>query len=647
MSIPLARALGLSLAAAALSCTPPAPPEPPKTEPAATAVATATAAPAPEQPVPVPVTAADPSWGSAEAPVTIVAFSDFECPFCDRVRTTLEELKEAYGPEKLRVVWKNHPLPFHKNAAGAARAAHAVFLTHGNDAFWSAHHALFNRQRILADASEQLLERARAKQADLGPTLAAADAKIAGDAAVVKASGITGAPAFYINGLHLSGAQPTDKFKAIIDEQLTKAAALVQRGVAPGKVYAELTRAQWTKVERPVLKLGSMDKDSDVDSRPMYALPTGKSPSRGPADALVTMVLATDLRCANCAQAANAVAEAMAADRKNARLVVKFQRASGKDASDAALHLAIEARTKKGDTGFWKVYDALRAETTVDDAALERAAAAAGLPVKVSMQAVRDRKHKAVIDADEEALVDATVMSGVLFMNGHPSFAPTADMVKRQLAGEIAAAQKLVDQGTARAKVYDKIQEGARPPRPFERKEVPPPGKDTAGRGPADAKVVVQLFGNFESGLSQQMFWQLSELDPDLAGKVRIVMRHLPLPVQPASPLAAEAAVEAFTQKGDAGFWAMATAMFTGRDHIDGLDRPALVKYAASAGLHAGKMGEALDSRAHKAAVAADAAIAKQAGITGPVVIVHDVVLPGASAPRLRKTIRQALAEAK
>src|SRR3954468_19679439 len=76
---------------------------------------------------PVPVTSDDPMWGHRVAPVTMVMFSDLQCPFCARVEPTLEELKRIYGPAKLRIIWKNGPLPFHPQAKPAAEAAMAVF----------------------------------------------------------------------------------------------------------------------------------------------------------------------------------------------------------------------------------------------------------------------------------------------------------------------------------------------------------------------------------------------------------------------------------------------------------------------------------------------------------------------------------------
>ena len=102
---------------------------------------------------PVPVTAKDPFWGRPDAPVTVVEVSDFECPFCSRVEPTMDQIRKNYGPEKVRIVWKNNPLPFHKEARPAADAAMTVFALGGNDAFWKFHDTLFQNQRSLAEDS--------------------------------------------------------------------------------------------------------------------------------------------------------------------------------------------------------------------------------------------------------------------------------------------------------------------------------------------------------------------------------------------------------------------------------------------------------------------------------------------------------------
>mgnify|MGYP001788571960 CR=1 FL=1 len=72
---------------------------------------------------PYPISSKDPMWGSRTAPVTIVVYSDFQCPFCSKVEASMDQIKTTYGQEKVRIVWKNEPLPFHPNAKPAAEAA--------------------------------------------------------------------------------------------------------------------------------------------------------------------------------------------------------------------------------------------------------------------------------------------------------------------------------------------------------------------------------------------------------------------------------------------------------------------------------------------------------------------------------------------
>ena len=96
---------------------------------------------------PVPISSNDPTWGTRNAPVTIVEFSDFQCPFCGRVEPTLEQVKTTYGPDKVRIIWKNEPLPFHDKAKPAAEAATGVFTMKGSDAFWKFHDTAFKNFR--------------------------------------------------------------------------------------------------------------------------------------------------------------------------------------------------------------------------------------------------------------------------------------------------------------------------------------------------------------------------------------------------------------------------------------------------------------------------------------------------------------------
>ena len=84
-----------------------------------------------------------PVKGKSDAPITIVEFSDFECPFCKRVNPTLAQVQKEYG-DKVRIAFRHHPLPFHKNAMSAAKASLAA---NEQGKFWEMHDLLFEQQR--------------------------------------------------------------------------------------------------------------------------------------------------------------------------------------------------------------------------------------------------------------------------------------------------------------------------------------------------------------------------------------------------------------------------------------------------------------------------------------------------------------------
>jgi protein-disulfide isomerase len=90
-----------------------------------------------------------PTWGNAKAPVTIVEFSDFQCPFCSRALPVLDKIKQEYGPDKVKIVFIDTPLPSHPRAIPASLAAHCA---EEQGKFWEYHNALFSNQAKLEDA---------------------------------------------------------------------------------------------------------------------------------------------------------------------------------------------------------------------------------------------------------------------------------------------------------------------------------------------------------------------------------------------------------------------------------------------------------------------------------------------------------------
>jgi protein-disulfide isomerase len=157
-----------------------------------------------------------PVKGSPDAPLVIVEFSDFQCPFCSRVTPTLRQIEREYG-EKIRIVFKHLPLTMHPKAPGAHAAAEAA---HRQGRFWEMHDRIFANQREMSE--EKYIEYAEQIGLDLEQfeaDVASADIKkrIAEDMAEARRLGVTGTPGFFVNGRLLSGAQPFEAFEALIE----------------------------------------------------------------------------------------------------------------------------------------------------------------------------------------------------------------------------------------------------------------------------------------------------------------------------------------------------------------------------------------------------------------------------------------------
>jgi protein-disulfide isomerase len=162
-----------------------------------------------------------PARGSASAPIEIIEFSDFQCPFCQRANPTVEQVLKTYG-DKIKFVYRHYPLPNHPNARPSAEAA-ACAQVQGK--FWEYHDRLFADPSKLADAD--LKAHAAAIGLDTATFNTCVDnrqqkAGVDKDVADGEAVGVTGTPAFFINGRALEGAQPFESFKRVIDEELAR-----------------------------------------------------------------------------------------------------------------------------------------------------------------------------------------------------------------------------------------------------------------------------------------------------------------------------------------------------------------------------------------------------------------------------------------
>lgn len=159
-----------------------------------------------------------PPLGPADAKVTIVEFSDYECPFCKRAEVSVEEVRKVYG-DKVRIAYRNYPLPFHANARPAAQAA---LCANEQGKFWDYHDKVMAAKDLSAANLQQLASDTGLDRKKFDDCVAAERYKdqIDKDLAAGQAAGVNGTPAFFINGRLLDGAQPFEKFQEIIDEEL-------------------------------------------------------------------------------------------------------------------------------------------------------------------------------------------------------------------------------------------------------------------------------------------------------------------------------------------------------------------------------------------------------------------------------------------
>jgi len=169
----------------------------------------------------VAIVDSDPMRGNAAAPVTIVEFSDYQCPFCARVNPTLDRVRQVYG-DRVRIVFKDFPLPNHPEAPKAAEAARCAGE---QNKYWEMHDVIFANQRALQVPALKKMAR------DIGLNPTAFDqcldsgqhaGAVAAAADLGARMGVNSTPTLYVNGRPIIGAMPLEAFKLIIDEELAK-----------------------------------------------------------------------------------------------------------------------------------------------------------------------------------------------------------------------------------------------------------------------------------------------------------------------------------------------------------------------------------------------------------------------------------------
>ena len=162
------------------------------------------------------------SCGPSDASVTIIEFSDYQCPYCSRAESVVKQVLERY-PDQVRFVYRHLPLEsIHPQARAAAEAA---VCAEDQGRFWEYHELLFaNQQAISAAKLSELAEQVGLDEEAFASCTAddSTRQRVQRDISDAGAAGASGTPAFFVNGIPLSGVQPLEEFVELIDSELTR-----------------------------------------------------------------------------------------------------------------------------------------------------------------------------------------------------------------------------------------------------------------------------------------------------------------------------------------------------------------------------------------------------------------------------------------
>ena len=402
----------------------------------------------------------EPQVGPNDALVTIIEFSDFQCPYCAKVADPLNDAMDSHEGD-VRLIFKHFPLTGHKQAAPAAQATWAA---HQQGKFWEMHDLLFANQRTLGDEDLAKLG------AQLGLDTARYEADRHGDAsrkaveadqAAGQKGGASGTPYFLVNGHPYSGALPAKHWREVISYEMKAAQRLVDAGTPRAAVYAGLMKD--AKATR-----GATGKAGPAKRRPgepypekTYRVPVDLRPQHGPDDALVTMVEFSDFQCPFCKRVTGTVDEIKEKYKGDLRVVFRQRPLPMHPEARAGAKAALAAH-RQGK--FWEMHDKLFASPgDMSKPTFIRYAQELGLDTAMFELDLDSAELEQMIK-DDEAVAERLGTRGApaFFINGRfISGALPFDNFAALIDEEKAKAQKLVDAGTPRAKVYDKLMETA------------------------------------------------------------------------------------------------------------------------------------------------------------------------------------------
>jgi protein-disulfide isomerase len=579
--------------------------------------------------------------GPSDALVTIVVFSDFQCPFCGRVVPTLKQLEKTYGDD-VRVVFKHQPLPFHREAPLASEYALGAGV---QGKFWEMHDKLFENQKALSQ--DDLDRYVKELGLDLDKIKAYVESGagkkiIQEDQALARQVGATGTPAFFINGVNVVGAQPYEKFKEVVDAELAKAKALVSSGVAKKDVYEAATKNGRTSAPPPKPREAPQ---APPQTRQKVELVAGTPAKGNTKDPLVTIVEWSDFECPFCSRVVPTLKEITDTYKDKVQIQFRNQPLSFHKSAMPAAQAAMAAH-KQGK--FWEMHDKMFAnQRALQPTDLEGYAKELGLNVAKFKADMASPEVDAQIKKDmEDGAKYGARGTPTLFVNGVPvRGAQPFAAFKAVIDKELELAEKLSKEGVAKKDMYAEIlkrEAGKNVDGGAPSAEAPPaptgPVKIDIGRapsqGPKNAPIKVVMWSDFECPFCGRVNPSIEQLKKEYGDKVQIAFKHYPLPFHQHAKPAAIASLAAHRQ---GKFWEMHEKLFENQRALGEED---LIKYAGELGLNVDKFKKDLKDPELAAWVDQDMAEGSKVGVRGtPATFVNGRLISGAQPYPAFKTV--------
>jgi protein-disulfide isomerase len=520
--------------------------------------------------------------GNSSAPVTIVEFFDYQCPFCLKTNPALAEAIKNH-PSKVRLVLKHLPLSIHPDSA----LAHQAALAAGEQGrFWEMHDLLFANQSkiklpdLLLYAQQLHLDVPRFQKAlESGRFRHVID----DDRAMARGLGISSTPTFFINGQSFVGQLSADRLNAAIDE------ALNPRGSA-------------TAAATGTISVGNLD--------------LSRAPVRGQPQAPITIIEFSDLQCPFCASVTPTLRELMKQYPDQVRWVFKNFPLDFHADSPLA-HAAALAAERQGK--FWEMHDLIFANqhNLKRDSLLAEAR---------SLNLDMDRFTADLESADTKRQLEADKKEGQgLGVNGTPAFFINGTSLSGAMP--IEQFQAAINNAlVALGKPAEPVTLAVQPATVHKEPEI--------SFGSPDSPITLAWFSDLQSGLSPRATLLVRKLIDSHPGQIRLVFKNRPLEIHPDAMLLHEAAIAANAQ---GKFWQMHDLIIANPQKASRQD---MLAYAKRIGLDADLFQKDLDSEKYRSLIEADLQEAQRRAVLGsPVFFLNSARVDGLQNEKLYRDI--------